>query len=134
MVFGAQQVDDLLPHRNVRVCVSVANNVHTMLSTAEEHVYPILCPQETNFAVFIASDQRNDDDLGFFALEVVDGGNAQEIAQLLLLERLSLHLHLLNRVVLSRLFCAKSVFDQGVLVSIADNNLEIVPHRCPKLL
>lgn len=92
MILGAQQVDDLLPHWNVGISVGIANDIHAMLSSAEKHIDAVLGLEETNFAVFVASDQRDYDDLGFFALKVVDSGHTKKITQLFLLQWLSLGL------------------------------------------
>jgi len=71
-----EHVDDLLPHWHVRVCVSVANEIHSVLGTAQENVDTIRCLEKSNVSSFVASNQRDDDNLGLLTLEIVDSGHA----------------------------------------------------------
>jgi hypothetical protein len=79
-VLGLQHIDDLLPHWHVRVCVSVANEVQAVLGTAQENIDAIRGLKKSDFPIFIASNQRDDDDLGLFALKIIDSGHAEKIA------------------------------------------------------
>ena len=51
-----------------------------MLSTAQENVDAIGGLEESNFLIFVASNQGDNDDFGLFALEIIDSGHAEKIA------------------------------------------------------
>lgn len=60
-----------------------------MLSSAQEHIDTICGFEESNFLFSVASDQGDDGDLGLFALEIINRGDTEKIAQLLLLQGFS---------------------------------------------
>jgi hypothetical protein len=53
-----------------------------VLRAGQEDVYPVLGAQEAHFAGRVAAYERDDDDLGFFALEVVDRRQTQGLERL----------------------------------------------------
>lgn len=126
-----QHINDLLPHRYVRISICVANKIHPMLSTAEKDIDTIRRPQESDLFLFVASDEGHDDDFGFFTLEVIDRSNSQEFTEFLLLQRCFLLTEWVVRLPVpgTRSLGWESVFLQLVLVPVTEDNLEIVSHR-----
>jgi hypothetical protein len=76
-VRSPKRVDDFLPHGDIGVCLRVANEIHTMLGSTEEHINAVRCFEESNLLLVVAANERDNDDLRFFALEVVDSGHSQ---------------------------------------------------------
>ena len=56
-----------------------------MLSSTEKNVDAVRSLEESNFLLVVATHERHDDYLGFFALEIVHSRYPQQIAELLLL-------------------------------------------------
>jgi hypothetical protein len=65
----SKDVQYLTPHWYVSRCVCVADDVHSVLSTRKQNVNPVGSPEEAAFSLLVTSHERDDDDLGFFALK-----------------------------------------------------------------
>jgi hypothetical protein len=79
---------DISPHRDVEICLRVTDQVHSILCSAEQHIDTVFSPEKAHLALWIAADQRHDDDLGFFTLEIVNSSEADGLQELLLLDHL----------------------------------------------
>ena len=101
-----------------------------MLGTAQEDIDAIRGLEKSDFPIFVASNQRDDDDFSLFALEIIDSGHTEKIAQLLLLQRLSLVVLFHSSLVLGRILSSKPILNQGVLIPLAEDNLEVIAHCC----
>lgn len=55
-----------------------------MLSPAKEDIDTVGRSQKSNFLLLVASNERNDDYLALLALEIVDGCDTKELAQVFL--------------------------------------------------
>jgi len=99
-----------------------------VLGPAEENIDPVLGPEESNFPVSVTPDERDYDDFRFFAPKIIDRGHTKEVTQLFLLQRIPFVLRLWSGPVLDMVLTVKPVLDQGVLISIADNDFEVIPH------
>ena len=121
----AELTDDVRPHWHVLICLCVADEIHAVLRPAEQHVDAVLGAEEANFAVVVAADERDDDDFGFFALEVVDGCQAD------CLQQLRFHNSLPRRPNRSRLLLPfrpllEALLRQGLQVTIAQEHFKIL--------
>lgn len=63
-----QHSQDIVPHRNIGVCLGIPNQIQSVLGSTEEDVDPIIGSEKTNFLLLIASNQRHDNDFCFLAL------------------------------------------------------------------
>ena len=63
------------PHWYVGIGVTVTNKIHTMLSATEQYVDTVGSLEEPHLLGVVASNQGDNDDLGLFALEIVDRSN-----------------------------------------------------------
>jgi hypothetical protein len=84
-VLGAQHIDDLLPHRHIGVRVSVADEVHSMLSSTQQNVDAICSLEKPNLPLSIAPNQSDDNNFSLLTLEIVNSGYTEKITQFLLL-------------------------------------------------
>lgn len=76
-ILRAEDVQDLAPHRHSLHRTPVADQIHPVLCSGEEDVDTIRRLQEAGPPRVVAADQRDDDHLRLFALEVVDCGDAE---------------------------------------------------------
>lgn len=81
-----EHVDDFLPHINVRICIGVTNQVHSVLSSTEKNIDSICGPEESDSLLFVAPDKRDNDNLGLFTLEIIDCRIPQDITEFLLFQ------------------------------------------------
>jgi hypothetical protein len=44
------------PHFHIEICFGISDEVHAMLSPAEEHVNAVLGAQKANLALFVAAN------------------------------------------------------------------------------
>jgi hypothetical protein len=75
----AELLIHVCPHGHVLVRFRVANEVHSVLCSTEQHVDAVLGPEEANLAFVVAADQGDDNDLGLLALEIVHGCQADSL-------------------------------------------------------
>jgi hypothetical protein len=47
---------DIGPHFHIEICFGISDEVHAMLSPAEEHVNAVLGAQKANLALFVAAN------------------------------------------------------------------------------
>jgi hypothetical protein len=80
-VYGSKHLDDFLPHWNVRIRVGVSDKIHSMLGATKKDVDSVGRFQKPDSLLFVASDQRHDDDFRFLALKVVDSSDAKKFTQ-----------------------------------------------------
>jgi hypothetical protein len=123
-----------------------------MLGAAEKNIDPVGRLEEANLLVLVAANQGHDDDPRFFALEIVDGRQTEELTHLRFLQRLPLVLRVdvttndlcivrlvssnLRAVRGAHLFSAiggklwniQAIFGQSIHVSIAQGNLKVLAH------
>lgn len=57
----AEQINDFLPHRDVRISIRITDEIHPMLGTANEDVNSVRRPQETHTFLDITPNQRHND-------------------------------------------------------------------------
>lgn len=94
-----------------------------MLGAAEKNVDAVLGAQKADFGVVVAADERDNDDLGLFPLEVVDCRQADRLQQLFLFHRLPRprsRLIFLPGLHLEALLC------EGVEVTVAEEDLKVL--------
>jgi hypothetical protein len=53
-----------------------------VLGSTQQDVDPVLSSKETGFALLVPADKGDNNDLGLFTLEVVDGGQSEGLYQL----------------------------------------------------
>lgn len=75
-VAGAQLRLHVAPHGHARVGGAVADQVQAVLGAAEEDVDAVFGAEEARFVGGVAAHEGDNDHFGFFALEVVDCGEA----------------------------------------------------------
>lgn len=93
-VICTEHPKDFRPHRNIRIRFGVANEVHAMLSTAQEDIDAIFSLEKPNLSLTIAPDKGNDYDLRFLALKIIHGGDSQQFVHSILLEDWAMCSHL----------------------------------------
>lgn len=76
-----EHVQYLAPRRHTGGRISVANDVHSMVSSGKQQIDTVGSPQEAAFMLLVAPDQRDDDYLGLFTLKVVHGGQSESLEQ-----------------------------------------------------
>jgi hypothetical protein len=64
----------LFPHPNPRISLGVANEIEAMLCSTHEDIDSIAGFEKSNLPGLIASDERYDNYLRFFSLEIVHCG------------------------------------------------------------
>ena len=89
-ILRPQIANNILPHWHIGVGVGISNQIHAMLSSAQEDIDAVGCFEKPDFPAFVTPDQGDDDELGFFSLKVVHSSRAEEIVEPLLLQRLFL--------------------------------------------
>jgi hypothetical protein len=119
------------PHGHLLVRLRVANEVHPVLCSAEQHVDAVLRAEEANLAFIVAADQGDDNYLGLLALEIVHGCQADGLQKLFLFNRLPRSGS--GRLLLLGL-CFKPLLREGLEVAVAEEDLEMLVEGGAELL
>jgi hypothetical protein len=115
---------DIDPHRHVQVRFCVPDEVHAVLGAAEEHVDAVLSAQKPNFGLVVAADERDNDDLGLFPLEIVDCGQADCLQQLFLFHRPPRPRNC--RLLLLPVLHLEALLREGLKVAITEEDLKVL--------
>ena len=81
-------VVDVGPHSHVAVGVAVSDEVQAVLCATQKHIDSVLGLEKAHLSVIVAANQRDNDDFGFLALEVVNRCQAYSLSQCLFLNSL----------------------------------------------
>jgi hypothetical protein len=123
-IAGLELASDVNPHSDIRVRVGVADEIHAVLGAAQQHVDAVRRLEETDLAAIVAANQRDNDDFGFLALEIVDGGETDLTDEFLLLERGLAGMPSLG----------EAISGQNVLVLLTKKDLKVVGQSGAELL
>lgn len=72
-----QDIDHLIPHVDSFGCFRVTNDIHPVFSPRQKDIDPIRSTEEATSVLLVASHQGDHNNLGFFALEVINGGDSE---------------------------------------------------------
>jgi hypothetical protein len=72
VAIGGQDFHDSIPHRYPLVGASVPNDVHAMLGTRQQNVDTVRGLEEATILLRITSHHGDNNNLGFFTLEVIN--------------------------------------------------------------
>ena len=80
LVVGIQNVADFIPQLALALqVVHIANHVESLFGARQCDADAVFDPQESNILFFVASDEREDDDVILFALEIVHHRDADRL-------------------------------------------------------
>lgn len=132
-VYCLEHTVDGGPHVLAKVGIGVTDKVQAMLSTTEKNIDAIIRLQESDLFLFVTSNQRHNDNLSLFSLEVVNGGHAQKFGHHFSLKGPDSGIDLITCIftLRGRIFnFIESLPYQSFLVPFAENDLKVVAHLC----
>jgi hypothetical protein len=116
----------------MKVRLTVPNEIHAVLCTAEKDIDAVFGTQEADLAALIAPHEGNNNDLCLLALKIVHGSKADRIRQRLLLQLLVLRwLGYLGQVGCPWIVISILEVRQGLQVPLAHRDLEFFTQRHP---
>ena len=121
--------NNIRPHLHRSGGVRVADDVHAVLGTRQEDIDPVRDVEESRLVLVVAADQRNDDDVCLFSLEVVNSCKPHGVQEARLCSCRGGCAH--SNVRLGLIFGSLQLF-QLYFITIADGDLEPGPKAVPK--
>ena len=79
LAFQSQKICDLTPHRNGSHELRIAHDIEAVSRSATGNVGSIRCLQKADTSGIVASHSTENNNLGFFTLEIVNGSQSQHI-------------------------------------------------------
>lgn len=85
LVVGIQNVTDFIPQFALALqVIHIANHEESLFGARQGDADAVLDAQESNVFFFVASDERQDDNVILFALEIVNHGDTNRLNETLL--------------------------------------------------
>ena len=83
-LLGPEVLDNVVPQLGVLGQLDeVSDAEESVFSARQSHAHPVICPEEANAALYVASDEREEDDVIFLALVVIHRGYSHSLKLLL---------------------------------------------------